>query len=94
MLTQRPDFRLPGLHCRIAFGRVPNNQQWAALKKLDEQSMSLDKFCSCWQLNNVCLAKLLGCDRKTIRRYLNHESQPSKQQEFRLGLIHKLWSRT
>jgi hypothetical protein len=90
---QKPEFHPPGLHCRITFGRVPSNQQWAALRKLDETSMTLDEFCSHWELNNIHLGKLLGCDRQTIRRYLNHQNQPTKHQELRLGLVHKLWSR-
>jgi hypothetical protein len=93
MLAQKPKFRPPGLHCRITFGRVPTNQQWAALRKLDETSMTLDEFCSHWELNNTHLGKLLGCNRQTIRRYLNHQSELTKQQEVRLGLVHKLWSR-
>lgn len=93
MLTHKPDFRPPRLHCRITFGRVPTNQQWAALRKLDESSMTLDDFCRHWEVNNTHLGKLLGCDRQTIRRVLNHQTQLSKQQESRLGLIHKLWSK-
>lgn len=93
MLAQKPEFRPPGLHCRITFGRVPTNQQWAALRKLDETSMTLDEFCQHWEVNNTHLGKLIGCDRQTIRRYLNHQTQPTKHQELRLGLVHKLWSR-
>ena len=94
MLAQKPQFRLPGLHCRVTFGRVPSNQQWSALERLDEHSMTIDEFCSHWELSNVHLAKLLGCDRKTIRSYLTHKSRLSKQQQCRLALVHKLWSRT
>jgi hypothetical protein len=76
------------------FAREPLPHHWQMLNKLDETSITLDEFLRHWRLNKTQLARLVGCDRKTVRRWLAHLSEPTGEQKWRLGIIHRLWSRT
>lgn len=75
-------------------GRVPSIHQWEMLKKLDDTSITLDEFLKHWRVTKTQLAELTGCHRSTVKRWMAHVSEPSEEQRLRLGLIHKLWSRT
>jgi hypothetical protein len=75
------------------FARQPSAHHWQMLRKLDEESLSPNDFLNYWRLNNSELARILGCDRKTVRSWLARKTEPNLEQKRRLGLVHKLWSR-
>jgi DNA-binding protein Fis len=70
--------------------REPSAQQWQMLTKLDSSTITIEEFLQHWRLNKTQLAKLLRCDRGTLRR---HSFRLTPQQQQRLALVHRLWSR-
>lgn len=74
--------------------REPSQQQWEMLKKLDSSSISLEEFLHHWRLNKTQLARVCGCDRRTIHRWLSQKYELTESQKKRLSLVHRLWSRS